>query len=66
MLNEIENIKLNIESISNKQYEFMTTLNNDKSHLNVAKLENEINELKIDLIKNNKAIEDTNNLVNPD
>jgi len=51
---EIENIKLQIELLSKKQADIISIINNDKSTLNLTKLENDIMDLKTEYIKNKK------------
>jgi len=63
---EIDNMKIQIELLSKKQFEIISSINNDKSTLSLSKIENDIMDLKTELVKNKKYFEEIKELSNID
>jgi len=58
MVNDVESLKIKFETLFNKQHEVISQLNQDKANVTYTKLESELMDLKTEMIRNRKAIDE--------
>lgn len=58
LINDVESLKIKFETLTQKQHEVLSQLNQDKANITYTKMESEIMDLKTEMIKNRKAMDE--------